>query len=475
MAFDASSNAFSNYSGGILTESGTNVDHAVVFVGYVDSAAAPGGGYWIVRNSWGSGWGLNGYFYLSYGSDACGTDAEYLVYKGGIPYAVPPVADFTAAVSTSCSSAPIQFNDASTSAPTSWLWNFGDGGTSTLQNPTHSYTASGTYAVSLQATNQYGNNTATKNSYITINLAQAPVGTNGNGTSGSSVTLNASGSTTLNWYDAATGGNLVGTGTSYTTPTLTATTTYYVESDITQPAQTVGMLAKTTNGGYYTSTSAWGLIFNALNDVTINTVDVYAGAAVTVNIWVQNSSGTTISTVSKSLVMGHQTVTLNFNVPAGTGYELGSDGGCNLWRETTGATFPYTVSNLISITGNPVPDALHYYYFYNWQVSAPACSSVRIPVIANISGNGIYEYSETSNLNIYPVPASSSFDITPKNINFQNGILTIVNMLGQRFLEKQVADNNPIHVDASDFPQGIYLVELKTNNLTYVRKVTIAR
>ncbi|MBN8640265.1 MAG: T9SS type A sorting domain-containing protein [Flavobacteriales bacterium] len=45
------------------------------------------------------------------------------------------------------------------------------------------------------------------------------------------VTLGATtDSGTINWYDAPTGGNLVGTGTSFTTPSLTSTTTYYVES-----------------------------------------------------------------------------------------------------------------------------------------------------------------------------------------------------------------------------------------------------
>ena len=37
-----------------------------------------------------------------------------------------------------------------------WLWSFGDGNTSTIQNPTHSYAANGTYTVQLIATNTIG-------------------------------------------------------------------------------------------------------------------------------------------------------------------------------------------------------------------------------------------------------------------------------------------------------------------------------
>jgi PKD repeat protein len=48
----------------------------------------------------------------------------------------------------------VQFTDASTGAPTSWDWNFGDGTThGTVQNPTHTYTSVGVYDVSLTASN----------------------------------------------------------------------------------------------------------------------------------------------------------------------------------------------------------------------------------------------------------------------------------------------------------------------------------
>lgn len=54
----------------------------------------------------------------------------------------------------------VAFTDVSTGSPTSWLWDFGDGNTSTQQNPTHTYAASGTYTVCLTATNSCGSNTS---------------------------------------------------------------------------------------------------------------------------------------------------------------------------------------------------------------------------------------------------------------------------------------------------------------------------
>lgn len=79
----------------------------------------------------------------------------------------PPVAAFTTNATTTCTGC-VQFTDASQNTPTSWLWTFGDGTTSTLQNPNHCYSTAGTYAVTLQATNAAGSNTSAATS-ITYN------------------------------------------------------------------------------------------------------------------------------------------------------------------------------------------------------------------------------------------------------------------------------------------------------------------
>jgi uncharacterized protein (TIGR02145 family) len=65
----------------------------------------------------------------------------------------------------------IQFTDLSVGHINSWEWDFGDGYTSTLQNPAHSYSEIGTYTVSLTITDDYQSETITKENYITINEA----------------------------------------------------------------------------------------------------------------------------------------------------------------------------------------------------------------------------------------------------------------------------------------------------------------
>jgi len=79
-----------------------------------------------------------------------------------------PTASFDATPTSGTSPLNVAFTDTSTGSPTSWSWDFGDGATSTAQNPSHTYTAPGTYTVSLRATNAGGSNTVTKTNLIVV-------------------------------------------------------------------------------------------------------------------------------------------------------------------------------------------------------------------------------------------------------------------------------------------------------------------
>lgn len=88
---------------------------------------------------------------------------------GGGP--VPPVslkADFTGMPRSGPAPLTVTFTDLSTGNPTQWVWNFGDGATSTEQNPDHTYTAPGTYTVTLTVTNAGGSDPETKLNFITV-------------------------------------------------------------------------------------------------------------------------------------------------------------------------------------------------------------------------------------------------------------------------------------------------------------------
>jgi hypothetical protein len=76
--------------------------------------------------------------------------------------------DFTATPHAGPNPLQVNFSDASTHSPTSWTWDFGDGGSSTLQNPGHWYKSAGSYTVSLTATGTGGAFTRKKSGYIVI-------------------------------------------------------------------------------------------------------------------------------------------------------------------------------------------------------------------------------------------------------------------------------------------------------------------
>ncbi|GAF71036.1 unnamed protein product, partial [marine sediment metagenome] len=76
-AMYASDPAFSAYTGGIYEYSGSSVpNHAVLIVGWDDALGSSGA--WIVKNSWGADWGIDGYCYIAYGNASMGEISNYI-------------------------------------------------------------------------------------------------------------------------------------------------------------------------------------------------------------------------------------------------------------------------------------------------------------------------------------------------------------------------------------------------------------
>ncbi|MCB0091975.1 MAG: PKD domain-containing protein, partial [Caldilineaceae bacterium] len=103
--------------------------------------------------------------------------SQFLLPAMGTPvplYAVQtaPAADFGADVEAGLAPLLVQFHDASTGAPTSWQWDFGDGSVSTVQHPSHVYTTPGAYSVTLRVSNSGGADTTQRKNLI---IANAPL------------------------------------------------------------------------------------------------------------------------------------------------------------------------------------------------------------------------------------------------------------------------------------------------------------
>ena len=85
----------------------------------------------------------------------------------------PPISNFSTSGTSTCSGL-VNFYDQTSNSPNNWLWNFGDGNTSTLQNPIHSYSSSGNFTVELITSNSFGNDTITYSNLIQVNLTNTP-------------------------------------------------------------------------------------------------------------------------------------------------------------------------------------------------------------------------------------------------------------------------------------------------------------
>lgn len=81
---------------------------------------------------------------------------------------VTPSASFSVDTSSGLEPLTVHFTDTSINKPTSWQWTFGDGSSSSEQNPVHTYYSAGTYTIVLTVTNSQGSDTYTSSGRITV-------------------------------------------------------------------------------------------------------------------------------------------------------------------------------------------------------------------------------------------------------------------------------------------------------------------
>ncbi|PBQ31872.1 hypothetical protein CNR22_08845 [Sphingobacteriaceae bacterium] len=116
---------------------------------------------------------------------AAGATADYTIaYHGSsnrasgisLPWQSMPTASFSALSTTVCAGSAVSFSNQSQGGQTTYTWNFGSGNpaTSTLTNPSITYTNPGTYSVSLITSNAVGTATYVQTNYISVTASVAP-------------------------------------------------------------------------------------------------------------------------------------------------------------------------------------------------------------------------------------------------------------------------------------------------------------
>lgn len=308
----------------------------------------------------------------------------------------PPITNFVLSDTVSCNTT-INFTDLSSNGPSTWLWDFGDGNTSTLQNPTHTYLNSGSYTIKLTTSNQYGSDSLILINHLSIiDLNLQTTGATACGAS--SLTLNALvANGTVNWYADASANNLLATGNSFTTPVLSTSATYYAQSIYEFPILSGGPVDNNFGAGIYFQGDRY-LIFDNYKSSTLKSVLVYAGSDGYRTIELRNSSNAVLSDTTVYIPFSPNgfRVNLNFVLPIQNNMQLGvSASNSDLYRTSSGAIFPYIISDVVAITGTDA-SAGYYYFFYDWEVQADPCISAVATVDAVINSS----FSSTQSISI---------------------------------------------------------------------------
>lgn len=347
-----------------------------------------------------------------------------------------------------------------------------------------SITESGTYSVTVTGSC----NTLESDSYV-VTVYDAP-----DAPTAVDVELNAPGTadlyatgTDIRWYDSPWSLVPVATGNNFTTPVITGPTTYYVEDVATSGGVTGngGMINNGSAEGGNLTNSNYYLKFDALTDIYITSVKVYANTNGPRVIRVHDSAGQIIQEGTFDVAQGEQVVTLNFFVPEGANYSLRSgDSNPNLWRDkdlTVASPFgyPYDINGLATITGTSVANNdsdNYYYFFYDWNVVTPSFECVSPRTEVNITILSVDNIEGVNNITIYPNPASDNLNVAIQSTTTGKMNIRLFNQVGALVKVDQFVIGGGTQtqsININDLAAGIYQIELEINGQRASRKLIV--
>ena len=357
-----------------------------------------------------------------------------------------PLAAFSILDSSSCNG-NISFIDESFYQPNYWSWDFGDGMYSNLQNPTHTYLNDGTYNVSLFVSNVLGQDSLYQSAAVNINLLPAPLASNDTSYVSPATFTLSSAINSVNWYTDSLSIVPIAIGASFNTPLLTNNTTYYVR-EFSEFSDYGGVLDTNIGSGYYYYGDKY-LIFDSYVECNLVSTDIYAEQANTITFELRNNFGLVIDDTTITVSGGYETLFLDFNVPVGTGLQLGlGTVNAGLYKNNNGAVFPYNISNLVSITGaNNSGAQNNWYNYYNLQFKENCLSNYSEATAVFMLPNEV-TFVNANKVLIYPNPTNGKFYLS-NSLDFK-----ILDILGD-----VVMSGSGRVIDMSNFNNGVYLFE----------------
>ena len=388
----------------------------------------------------------------------------------------PPNADFKIIKQDSCSG-EVQFSDATLGVPKSWAWDFdGDGIIDdTTRTARRYFNHLGSYNTTLTVTNDYGTDTKTVQNAFNITLSDAPLIDNEFICLGDSIFLKTNEYNNLNWYKNENDFDQFQSGLELITEPIYNDTSFFISELSDTSCYSTGLNYFPSNGSNSSNYSY--LLFDVFQKMTLKSVDVKSTGSQDRTIIILDSSNQIIfEKTFNNFNTGVHTLNLNATIFPGNNYKIGlsPNSPVNLFRANSGASFPYEIPGLLSITKsmiNPINTSTQqYYYFFNWEVCDPICESQRseVKIFTDVCEN----IQDLQDVVIFPNPNTGIFTIrVPKN---QTGNLKVVNMLGQTVYENSFsAVVERVFVNIPSLSKGVYNLSVFINNKTVVRKFSI--
>lgn len=379
-----------------------------------------------------------------------------------------PVANFSISYINPCAGF-VLFADNSSNNPTQWLWDFGDGNYSTLQNPSHTYSNSGVYTVTLIVSNEYGADTITYENLVTINLAQNPVVNDTTVCVGEDVFIVASSQGETYWYYDFIDNQPFYIGDTLQIYNINQSQNYWVQNVEIFPPIYVGETNINSMGGFFSNAPKHYLVFDCYQQCELVSVLVNASNEGYRLIELQDNNGNVLQSKNVFIPQGISRIDLNFQLPVQNNLRLVGPSYPNLWRNSNcNCAYPYTIPDVLSIkysstSTNPTG---YYYYFYNWEVKLPDCYSAKIPV--NINVDTCQSVESFLDFNIHPVVNE---DYIYVNYKFNDeDVIKILDITGKSLSKSIQYFDSGITIDISNFSSGVYFIYISSKEKFCLKK-----
>ena len=380
----------------------------------------------------------------------------------------PPIVFFDADNTVSCGGI-VHFSDQSISSQiNTWLWNFGDGRTSTLQNPTHQYYKNGMYNVTLTAGNANGEQSVTKTKYILVKDMNKLADYQFEGDKNQSFELHIpDGSPNLKWYEN-NADNLfettpVFTGNTIQHSPLSTNKTYYISDSYDGAEYRIGETVCTGVGGFFNADVVHYLVFDAYQAFNLKSVLVNTDSIGYRTIMLRNARQDVIWTKTVFIPYGTSRITIDKDIPVGMNLQLACQAYPNLFRSDASANlnYPYTIEDVVRIKKSSASgDELRYYYFfYDWEIKLPDCNS-ELSTVSITSENGISE-NVLKNVVILPNPSTGKFSVVSSQFSEMSGEIEIFDVVGSLVGAYRIRPtNDEVVIDISHLSAGMYFLKM---------------